>query len=134
MKIRPMVETDVNFVLSTWLRSYYEELKRNGTKGVIYPKDDIFFQGHQAKIKMRLADAQESGGALVCTAPDDDNQIIGWIIFKGDCAHYCYVKQVFRKMGVAKALRAKALVKFYSHHTRFARYLNQGLIYDPYKF
>lgn len=131
MKIRPMLEADVNFILSTWLRSYYDELKRNGTKGVIYPKDDVFFQGHQERIKNLLKSAK----CEVCTAPDDDNQIIGWVTFDNYAVHYCYVKQVFRKMGVAKALISRALTaRSYSHHTRFTRYVNKGLIYDPYKF
>ena len=137
MKIRPMREGDVNFILSTWLRSYYEELRRNGNKGVAYPKDDVFFHGHQALIKVRLGDAQESGQALVCVAPDDENQIIGWMISLGECLHYIYVKQVFRQMGVAKALLnapGPVPVKNYSHHTKYSKYLNKGLTYDPYKF
>lgn len=131
MKIRPVLDSDINFILSTWLKSYYEELRRNGSKGVIYPKDDVFFQGHQDKIKELIKIASID----VCTAPDDDNQIIGWIAYDSNAIHYCYVKQVFRKMGVARALRTKALTaKSYSHHTRYSRYLNTGLVYDPYKF
>lgn len=135
MKIRQMREGDVNFILSTWLRSYYEELRRNGSKGVMYPKDDVFFQGHQERIKERLKVIE----CHVCTAPDDENQILGWIAFdKGTC-HYVYVKQVFRKMGVAKRLMLIAYARpdsmaFYSHHTRYSKHLNKGLTYDPYKF
>jgi ribosomal protein S18 acetylase RimI-like enzyme len=131
MKIRSMLDTDVNFVLSTWLKSYYEELRRNGSKGVIYPKDDVFFQGHQNKIKDLLTKAK----CEVCTAPDDDNQIIGYVVYDLDSVHYIYVKQVFRKMGVAKALISRAFTaRLYSHHTRFTKFINKGLQYDPYKF
>lgn len=131
MKLRSMIEGDINFVLSTWLKSYYEELKRNGSKGVIYPKDDVFFQGHQSRIKEVLKTSE----CLVCVAPDEDNQIIGWIVFDKDAIHYCYVKQVFRKMGVARELQKQAIQpRSYSHHTRFSRYLNKGLTYNPYSF
>lgn len=130
MKIRPMREGDVNFILSTWLRSYYEELKRNGSKGVAYPKDDVFFQGHQAEIKARLSEMS----VKVCVAPDDDNQIIGWAAIEGDTVHYVYVKQVFRQMGVARNLLSEHNFADYSHHTRFSKYLNKGLVYDPYRF
>lgn len=131
MKIRPMLESDVNFVLSTWLKSYYEEMRRNGSKGVIYPKDDVFFQGHQERIK----DILKTAKAEICTAPDDDNQIIGWVVYDLNSIHYCYVKQVFRKMGVAKALISRALTaRSYSHHTKYTKFINKGLKYDPYKF
>lgn len=131
MKIRSMLDSDVNFILSTWLKSYYEELKRHGLKGVIYPKDDIFFQGHQERIKELL----KTASCDICTAPDDDHQIIGWIVYDKDSIHYAYVKQVFRKMGVAKALISRALTaRSYSHHTKYTRHINKGLVYDPYKF
>lgn len=131
MKIREMREGDVNFILSTWLKSYYESLKHYGNKGCPHPKDDVFFQGHQKKIKQIL----ESGSCLICHAPDEENQIIGWIVYNQDAVHYCYVKNVYRKLGIAKALKAKVSApKKYSHHTKFSRYLNQGLQYDPYTF
>lgn len=125
-----MIESDVNFVLATWLKSFYEELKRNGTKGVIYPKDDVFFQGHQAKIK----DVLNRSKCLICTTEEDQDQICGWIVFDQDTIHFCYVKNPLRKFGVAKKLISQASAKFYSHHTKYSRYLNAGLTYDPYRF
>lgn len=130
MKIRPMRDGDVNFILSTWLRSYYEELKRYGQKGCPYPKDDVFFQGHQEEIKKNLPGMTVN----ICVAPDDDNQIIGWAATDNKCLHYIYVKQVFRKMGVAKKLLESCKFERYSHHTRFSKHICKGLIYDPYKF
>lgn len=132
MKIRPMQDGDTNFILSTWLKSYYDALKYYAHNGAPYPRDDVFFQGHQNRIKEKLKSAQ----VLICVAPDDDNQIIGWLCFDDKSFHYCYVKQVFRKMGVAKKLKESAFVnqKSYSHHTKYSRYLNTGIIYDPYRF
>lgn len=133
MNIRPMRDTDLNLVLSTWLRSYYDALKfySSGTIRVPYPKDDIFFQGHQDRIKHLLKTAQ----CLVCVAPDEDNQIIGYVVFDEDTIHFCYVKHVFRKMGVGKKLMAETgKPHFFSHYTKFAKYLNHGLIYNPYTF
>lgn len=130
MRIRPMREGDVNFILSTWLRSYYEELKRYGQRGCPYPKDDVFFQGHQARIKEHLP----SMTVMVCVAPDDENQIIGWIAGDEKSLHYAYVKHVFRQMGVVKALMKSCSFDRYSHHTRFSKYICKGLLYDPYKF
>ena len=130
MKIRPMREGDVNFILSTWLKSYYEELKRYGHKGAPYPKDDVFFQGHQSRIKEHLP----SMTVLVCVAPDDDNQIIGYLACDNKTLHYAYTKNVFRKMGVFKALVKSCALDRYSHHTRFSKHICKGLTYDPYRF
>lgn len=133
MKIRPFKEGDLNFILSTWLRSYYDALtmfsRRASAK--IAPPNEIFFKEHQAKIKelVKSADVQ------ICTAPDDDNQIVGYIVTKGDCLHFCYVKQVFRKLGVAKELRARSgTLSLYSHHTPYAKYVNKELTFNPYRF
>lgn len=136
MNIRPLKDSDYNFVLSTWLKSYYEALKyyASGSVRAPYPKDDIFFQGHQAKIKGLLLTPGVQ--CLIMTAPDDDNQIIGWAVFDEGALHYIYVKHVFRRLGVGKKLReaVTAPVTIYSHHTKFSRHVNQGLTFDPYKF
>lgn len=131
MKIRPMQEGDVNFVLSTWLKSYYDALKYYAYKGAPYPVDDVFFKGHQDKIKELLKTAL----CDVCVAPDDDTQIIGWIVYDKDTFHYCYVKHVYRRLSANK-LKSHATLgqSAYSHHTKYSRYINQGQIYDPYKF
>lgn len=130
MIIRQMLDSDVNFILSTWLKSYYEELKRNGNKGVIYPKDDVFFQGHQNRIK----EALKRSTCLICTTQEDESQICGWIVFEPETIHFCYVKNPLRRFGVAKKLLSHASARSYSHHTKYSRYLNMGLAYDPYKF
>ena len=133
MNIRPLNpdnESERNFILSTWLESYYDELKNHGFKGVMYPKDDVFFKGHQYAIKKTLGKSK----ALICTAPDDDNQILGSVVFDDMAIHYCYVKQPFRKFGIAKKLCSESSAKLYSHHTKYSRYINKGLTFDPYKF
>lgn len=134
-KIRPMRDSDLNFILSTWLKSYYDALKfySSGTIRVPFPKDDVFFQGHQAKIKSLLLSAKTE--CLVSVAPDDDNQILAWIVFDPECLHYCFVKHVFRQMGIGKSLMAHVKTATrYSHHTTRAKHINEGLLYDPYKF
>lgn len=133
MKIRLAKESDINFVLSTWLRSYYDALRHYSqrAKAGFVPSNDIFFKEHQEKIKNRLKSSQ----VLICTAPDEDDQIIGYLVFEDDCLHFCYVKNVFRKMGVAKELKKKAgTLKNYSHHTTYSRYLAKGLVFNPYLF
>lgn len=136
MITRPARNSDVNFILSAWLKSYYNALKfyASGSIKVPYPKDDIFFQGHQARIKGLMA--SHGVESMVCVAPDDEDQIIGWIVFDKACVHYVYVKHLYQRMGVSKELMKNlpVSVKAYSHHTKMAKYINQGLVYDPYQF
>jgi hypothetical protein len=135
MILREHQDSDTNFVLSTWLRSFYEALKfySSGTIVVPYPKDDIFFQGHQAKIKAIIMSPKTR--VVVCVAPDDETQIMGWIAFDDECVHYCYVKHMYRKLGIGKRLIAEAKgASKYSHHTKYSKHINQGLQFDPYKF
>ena len=141
MKIRPARDTDMNLVLSTWMSSvfscyehYAGRIHGTDRKSIRpFPSKGVFFEGHQLKIKALLLSPKTE--CLVCVAPDDDNQIIGWIVFDPDTVHYCYVKHVFRKYGAAKALmKMPKTAKFYSHHTTHSKYINQGLTFDPYKF
>lgn len=133
MKFRQAREGDINFILSTWLKSYWESLKRYATGGqfVPIPRAEVFYKEHQEKIKHLLKDAT----VVVCNPPDDENQIIGYLVYKGDCLHFCYVKNVFRRIGIANKLMALAPgLKTYSHHTTYARHITGGMTYNPYRF
>lgn len=135
MIIRPLQDGDTNFILSTWLRSHYASLQfySSGTIIVPYPRDDVYFQGHQDKIKAVMA--LPGTRAMVCVAPDEPTQIMGWIVFDDETVHYCYVKAMYRRMGIGKRLVASASsASKYSHHTKHSKYINKGLQYDPYKF
>lgn len=133
MIIRSLKTGDVNFILSSWLRAYYDALTTYSRKArsKLAPSNDVFFTEHQAKIKELL----KTASVHVCTAPGDDDQIIGYIVCDSDTLHFCYVKNVFRHLGVAKKLKSEHVgLKHYSHHTPYSKYVNQGLIFNPYKF
>lgn len=144
--IRKLKDSDFNFVLSTWMKSFYEAilhyceksdyLKSKGCNcpTAPYPRSAVFYKSYQEKIKSKF----HSGEIMIDVfhSPEDEDQIIGWIAYDKECIHYCYVKQVFRKYGIAKKLIANANKGFttYTHHTVYSRNFNKGLIYDPYKF
>lgn len=133
MIIRPHKEGDINFILSTWLRSYYDSLTHYSKKAQarIAPPNEVFFEHHQAKIKQVIPDCE----IRILTTEEDQNQIIGYIVYQKDTLHFCYVKAAFRKMGVAKKLKEKALgLTCYSHHTTYSKYVAKELTYNPYKF
>lgn len=126
IKLRPANSGDTNFILATWLKSNRE---CGITRPV--PESRLYYQKHQAAIK----DALEHSTAWVATS-DDDDQILGYVVHSGDCAHYVYVKTVFRKYGLANKLldQCGKLTRF-SHVTKYTQlFKRRGLTYDPYCF
>lgn len=133
MIVRPFKDGDLNFILSTWLRSYYDALTQYSKRAQarLAPSHDVFFQEHQRKIKETLKTAK----VFILTTAEENDQIIGYIVFEGDALHFCYVKAPFRKLGVAKKLCKEMVgVKQYSHHTTYSKYIAKDFIYNPYKF
>lgn len=126
LKIRLAKDSDHNFILATWLRSYRE---LGVTKPV--PESEIFFKEHQAKIKQAL----ESGKCLIATT-DDEDQICGFLCYSEKAVHYIFVKTVFRKYGIAnRLLDAAGDMKEFSHFTKFTPFFKRrNLTYNPYRF
>jgi hypothetical protein len=131
--IREFKEADTNFVISTWLRSYYSN--QTGYK----EKAETFYACHQKQIK-KLWNSKD----LLCYVahdPNDEDIIFGFAVFGTDYTlHYVCVKEIYKKMGVCKAL----LTKFYkardeitvSHWTKDCAALKKlyKLNYNRYKF
>jgi GNAT superfamily N-acetyltransferase len=58
--------------------------------------------------------------ALVTCAADDPDQILGFLVHEGPVVHYLYVKELFRRKGLATALLDSAQIPpvfFYTHRT-----------------
>jgi len=123
--LRPANETDTNFLLSTWLKSYY-------VHGNAYrkPNQSIYYKEHQDLVKKRLA----TSSVTVATTSEDETQIIGYIVCDADCIHYLYVKNIFRGFGIAKKLLAGNWRDSYSHHTAYSDQVNKGMQFNPYLF
>jgi len=131
--IREFKEADTNFVISTWLRSFYSN--QTGYK----EKSDVYFANHQKQIKKLWAN-----GSLFCYVahdPSDEDVILGFAVFGNDYTlHYVCVKEIYKKMGVCKAL----LNHFYksrdeitvSHWTKDCAIINKvyKVNYNRYKF
>lgn len=95
--IRPAVESDVALIYSSWLRSYWNATACN--MGIEY---QVYQVGQRARIK-RLIDHVE----IVCS-PAVPDAIMGWRCadYSGDRSslHYVYVRQPYRRQGIAKYL------------------------------
>jgi GNAT superfamily N-acetyltransferase len=102
--IREAIESDHAFILATWLRSAYAATSKtvNDNKVIKLIKPDIFFREHQELIKQILSDNKTF--TYVACAEDYQDQLFGYICVHGDCLHYLYVKQPYRKNGVATKL------------------------------
>lgn len=95
-------DEDKAFVYASWLNSYkYSSYfaKR------IHPH--IFFKGHQKVIDHLLAKPLIQ--VLVAHPKDDENTMLGYLCYERDqdlkaVVHFVYVKDTFKKMGVARAL------------------------------
>lgn len=117
---RPPTPTDENFILSSWLESY----RRSPWSGVL--PDTAFYDSHRTHLQSIVS--RPATSILCCYAPSEapPNDLFGWVCWEGGTLHYIYIKHLYRKMGVAKALLARTgldpakVVTTYTFKTRAA--------------
>jgi hypothetical protein len=89
-------DTDVEFLLSSWLKSY-----KNSEFAREIPKA-IYYKCHQNLIATILK-APDTAVAMLVNKNDED-QILGYIVHdkKQPIIHYVYMKRMFRNLKLAK--------------------------------
>ena len=94
---RPMDDSSLGYVISTWERSLRPEY--------MDAENVDFGRAVRKRINQLILD-----GATFTLAvkPDDPNAIIGWICFDAHQVHYVYVRNTYRRVGVARRLVALA--------------------------
>lgn len=130
---RPYVPDDLNFIQSSWGHSYY---KGANFDRILAPKP---FHDHHRPIRERIL-AKPSTAIIVACAKDAHDVILGYIIvedppkppngFNGMILHYLYVKEAFKKEGIATELLAKSIPStpvFYTHETELIRRILKDL-------
>jgi len=124
--LRPAVETDLGLIFSSWLKSYWATRppEMTAVASGLYFSD----QGHHGVIERILGRT----GAIVAHVPDDPDTIMGWACIEDDCLHYVYVREIWRRKGVAKALVGAVPVATVSHLTPEIARLG-AFRYDPYR-
>jgi len=95
--VRLASPSDSSLVYSTWLHSYADQNK-DQHRGILY-------KSHRKIIRNLM----EKSITVMAVMDDDPNQIFGWICGlrakSGPLVvHYCYVKDAFRRLGLAKLL------------------------------
>jgi len=93
---------DIPFIYSSWLRSF----KHSSALGKSM-RSSVFFENYREIIDHILA-SQHSHVAIACL-PDDPNVILGYLVYeivstREYIFHYCFVKESFRRLGIASAL------------------------------
>lgn len=96
-KVRQAKSDDVNFIYSTWLRCY-----KHDSPLTKYTKREVFFEAHQ-KLLDKILTKKEIKVA-VAVSKDDDDLIFGFLAYEPKIIHFVYVKEPFRKEGIARKL------------------------------
>lgn len=130
--IREHRESDIAFIVDSWLKSY------RGSTFARYVRGDEYYTGHRHAIERAMRRAATT--ILVAHAPDDTETILGWICYEHPgVLHYLFVRPLVRKLGVSRQL-IEALPEepvFYSHFTLALNGILRRMpraVYSPYLF
>jgi hypothetical protein len=144
---------DHDLIIASWLRSMrssFVQLDRDGNRvdPLIRVKSPVFFgnsdpsmgplyTGQQLRIKRLISDPETRVECVAAT--DDMDVVLSWAIARGDCLHYVYVKEPFRRQGHSKMLIRSLLpngMRRFSVHTRsgdsFIVSRHPNAVYDPF--
>lgn len=130
VSLREMIADDSNFVMNSWSKSL-----RSGSYYHHSIPGKLFYEAHRIGIKETMQYAR----CIVATPIDDPNIIVGYLVYeerdsdKYVVLHYCYVKKMFRRMGLANLLisiisKDRELIA--THYTNKIK----KLCFNPYMF
>lgn len=93
--IRKAIPKDIPFIYETWLKSY----RLDSSLGRL-TRSSIFFENYRTVVDKIL---QDSNTDIACLREDEDI-ILGYLVSEDKILHYSFVKEAFRKIGIAKSL------------------------------
>jgi hypothetical protein len=135
-----MLESDKNYVISTWIKSYRSAPFAQGMNNSIY------YTNQHSLIQLTL----QTANTLILCNPTDENQIIGYIVYEyineivpglsGLTIHYIYVKGMWQNNRIATDLLTKVInenpadvVLSTSYRKRMSNVMDKlNVIYNPY--
>lgn len=110
---RPAKPEDQAFLYNSWLKAY-----RNSKITREWP-NDVYYPAQTEAITKILFTA---GTILACSA-EDPNQIFGYIVSQKiegtQVVHFLYVKHLYRRLGIAKALLKRAFGEKYNEQETY---------------
>lgn len=99
--IRDALQEDINFIYATWLRSY-----RSGSSIGRQARNTVYYREYNKVIDHLL----NSSTIKVACLDDDPLIILGYAVFDRDNIHYIFVKEAFRRLGIARRLVESSLI------------------------
>lgn len=127
--IRPARPEDIPFIYSSWLKSY-----KHGSNFGKSTRSTIFFENYREIIDEILI----SANIVVACLPEDANVILGYLVHDGSVFHYCFIKQTFRRMGLASMLKSAVCATdpvVYTHETNILKEIDtnkRNMEYNPF--
>lgn len=133
IRLRPATEADVPFIFNSWLKCYRHSNNTRGCENPVYfAQHHILLEGLCKRARIMIACNENDIAQIygyVCSETVEDVLVI----------HFLYVKEMYRKFGVAAILAADAGFKreapvFYTHRTFSSETLEKkfAMVYNPY--
>lgn len=133
-EIRPAIEADYDFIIPTFLKSYYS------TSYFAKPLRWHVYEPHQRAVINKLL-ARPDARILVAHAIGIPELILGWLLYEPTVFHYVYTKLAFHHFGVATKLIEHTAIDpntaYFSHWTQDISAIAPwkkwpGLTFNPY--
>lgn len=131
MQLRDAEASDISFIYDSFMKSY----KADGPLGKITTKR-VFFQEFPQVIDRILSTSKVQ---IMCLS-EEPKIIVGYIIFQPQLIHYIFVKEPFRRNGIAKTLKSHALglndsftYTHITHHVKKLLTKYPDALFNPFK-
>lgn len=132
-RIRQSSEEDIPFIYNSWLKSY-----RKAHMNYLIPSD-YYYSFYQKEIQRLMNNSQ----TLIVHAESDPTHIYGFLTYKLSpigiqIAHYSYIKQPYRNMGLFGSLLKAAFPNLLKEEilatamTKSVNYTKYKMIFNPY--
>lgn len=139
IRTRRGTRDDFPFIVSYWLNSYFRE-----SYFAMRIKKDIFFESHKAIINLILN--RSSTKSLIAYHEAEPTVSLGFLVYEdipdtSKVVHFCFVKEHYRKMGIAQFLFESAEIEpkksQFTHWTFDLDDIKKNklkkMIYNPYR-
>jgi len=130
--VRKAIPNDIPFIYATWLNA----IKNDSALGLSTTKT-LFYESYRLVLDYILS---HNATVLVACKTDEPNVIYGFLVSEDNKLHFCFVKEHFRKLGIARSLFEHSFGKgsptiYCTHKTKFVEELlrdRSWLVYNPY--
>lgn len=127
ISVREGVESDHPFIYASWLKGL-----RYGNDWFSLIESDHYYKNYHAVIEHLLNDPNTT--VLIACLQEDPDVILGFSVSSGDRLHWVFVKQRWRKIGIARSL-APTQVSSVSHLTDAGKSIlkrHPGVTFKPF--